>query len=253
VRYWQNGTVVQSRHLSRRTAVLIIGVLSVLTSCTSDQNSSCNSDISISDYVSTFSQGLDNFSEDRYAQLRTDSNAAYERAVNAVTEESVSTEASIVANKISTFVLVMDKIDWDVNRALDIGEAVTAASDLGSELTLRLSNAVEGQLISKCGMPSTQPPPSDSEITLPMAPIQSPTATDPIVNPLNDSSEMTVIGKMIATQFGLTITDGEATCLGMSLSDIYDVSSSDTDNAQYQRQFQRAFDNCGIEYTISSQ
>jgi hypothetical protein len=203
--------------------------------------------------VSSFSQGLDNFSEDRYAQLRTDSNAAYERAVNAVTEESVSTEASIVANKISTFVLVMDKIDWDVNRALDIGEAVTAASDLGSELTLRLSNAVEGQLISKCGMPSTQPPPSDSGITLPMAPIQSPTATDPIVNPLNDSSEMTVIGKMIATQFGLTITDGEATCLGMSLSDIYDVSSSDTDNAQYQRQFQRAFDNCGIEYTILSQ
>ena len=241
------------RYVSRCSAVLIFGALSVLASCSSDQNSSCSSDISISDYVSGFSQGLDNFSEDRYAQLRSDSNAAYERAVNAVTEKSISNEASIVANKISLLISVMDKIDWDVNRALDISEAVSAASDLGSEVTLRQSNAVEGQLISKCGMPSTQQPPTDSEITLPMAPIPSPTATDPIVSPLDDSSELTVIGKMIATQFGLTITDNEATCLGIALSDTYDVSSSDTDNAQYQRQFQRAFDNCGIDFTISGQ
>jgi PIN domain nuclease of toxin-antitoxin system len=86
-----------------------------------------------------------------------------------------------------------------------------------------------------------------------MAPIPSPTATDPIVSSLDDSSELTVIGKMIATQFGLTITDNEATCLGLALSDTYDVSSTDTDNAQYQRQFQRAFDNCAIDFTISSQ
>jgi hypothetical protein len=64
---------------------------------------------------------------------------------------------------------------------------------------------------------------------------------------------MTVVGKMIATQFGLTISDAEATCLGTSLSDIYDVSGPDTDDAQYQRQFQRAFDSCGIEFTIPNQ
>ena len=231
----------------------MLGALSVLASCSSDQNSSCSSDISISDYVSGFSQGLDNFSEDRYAQLRTDSNSAYERAVNAVTEELVSSEASMVARKIATFITVMDSIDWDVNSALDVGEAVSAAVELGSEATLRLANAVEGQLVSKCGLPSTLAPPTDSEITLPMAPIPSPTATDPVVNPLNDSSEMTVVGKMIATQFGLTITDAEATCLGTSLSDIYDVSGPDTDDAQYQRQFQRAFDSCRIEFTIPNQ
>ena len=102
-------------------------------------------------------------------------------------------------------------------------------------------------------MPSTQAPPNNPEITLPMSPIPSPTATDPIANPLDDSSELTVIGKMIATQFGLTIADSEATCLGTSLSGIYDVSGPNTDNAQYQRQFQRAFDNCGIDFTIPSQ
>ena len=253
MRYWQNGIVLSSLIRSRRYVVLLFVITSILASCSSGSDLSCVSNISISDYVSGFSQGLDNFSEDRYVQLRSDSNAAYERAVNAVTEESISNEASVVAQKISTFISVMDKIDWDVNRALEIIEAVSAAVDLGSEVTLRQANTVEGQLVSKCGLPSTQAPPNNPEITLPMAPIPSPTATDPVINSLNDSSELTVFGKMIATQFGLTITDSEATCLGTSLSDIYDVSSPDTDNVQYQRQFQRAFDNCGIGFTIPNQ
>ena len=239
MRYWQNGIVLSSLIRSRRYVVLLFGITSILASCSSGSDLSCVSNISISDYVSGFSQGLDNFSEDRYVQLRSDSNAAY--------------EASVVAQKISTFISVMDKIDWDVNRALEIIEAVSAAVDLGSEVTLRQANTVEGQLVSKCGLPSTQAPPNNPEITLPMAPIPSPTATDPVTNSLNDSSELTVFGKMIATQFGLTITDGEATCLGTSLSDIYDVSSPDTDNVQYQRQFQRAFDSCGIVFTIPNQ
>ena len=231
----------------------MFGLLGLLVSCSSETEALCSSNISISDYVASFSQGLDNFSEDRYSQLRSESNAAYERTVNAVTDDVISVEATSVATTISAFISVMDTVDWDVTRALDISEAIAAAEALGSESTLRQANAVEGQLVTRCGLPSSIAPPNNAENTLPMAPIPSPTATDPIVSPLDDSSELTVIGKMIATQFGLTITDNEATCLGLALSDTYDVSSSDTDNAQYQRQFQRAFDNCGIDFTISGQ
>ena len=232
---------------------MMFSLLGVLTSCSSDSDSSCSSIISISDFVSGFSQGLDNFSEDRYAQLRADSNAAYERTVNAVTEESVTNEASAVAKKISSIISVMEKVDWDVNRALDLGEAVSAAIDLGSESTLREANTVEALLVNKCGMPSTQAPPNESEITLPMTPIPSPTATDPTVDTVSDSSELTVVGKMIATQFGLSISDSEATCLGTSLSDVYDVSEPETSDSQYQRQFQRAFDNCGIDFSLPNE
>ena len=231
----------------------MFGLLGLLVSCSSETEALCSSNISISDYVASFSQGLDNFSEDRYSQLRSESNAAYERTVNAVTDDVISVEATSVATTISAFISVMDTVDWDVTRALDISEAIAAAEALGSESTLRQANAVEGQLVTRCGLPSSIAPPNNAENTLPMAPIPSPTATDPIVSPLDDSSELTVIGKMIATQFGLTITDNEATCLGLALSDTYDVSSPDTDNAQYQRQFQRAFDNCGIDFTISGQ
>jgi hypothetical protein len=207
----------------------------------------------VSDYVAGFSQGLDNFSEDRYAQLRSDSNAAYERTVNAVTNDLVSAQATLVATKISTFISVMDSVDWDVNRALDIVEANAAAVDLGSELTLMEANAVEAELVGLCGMPPTVAPPTEGEVTLPMNSIPSPNATDPTMNTVDESSELSVIGKIVANQFGLTVTDVEAECLGESLAGIYDVSGSNSNNAQYQRQFQRAFDSCGIDFVIPSE
>ena len=222
-------------------------------SCSSGPEAVCSSNISISDYVAGFSQGLDNFSEDRYSLLRTESNSAYERTVNAVTDDVITTEATSVASKISAFISVMDKVDWDVTRALNVSDAITAAEALGSESTLRQANAVEGQLVARCGLPSSIAPPNMPENTLPMNPIPSPTATDPTASTVSDSSELSVIGKMIANQFGLTITDTEAECLGESLSGIYDVSGPETNNAQYQRQFQRAFDGCGIVFDIPSE
>ena len=234
----------------RRRALCVFGLLGLLVSCSSDSEALCSSNISISDYVAGFSQGLDNFSEDRYSQLRSESNSAYERTVNAVTDDAITTEATSVASKISAFISVMDTVDWDVTRALDVSEAIAAAVALGSETTLRQANAVEGQLVTRCGLPSSIAPPNIAENTLPMNPIPSPTATDPITNPVSDASELTVIGKMVATQFGLTVSDSEATCLGTSLSGIYDVSGPETNNAQYQRQFQRAFDDCGIVFSV---
>ncbi len=228
----------------------MVGLLGVLASCSSNSDVLCGSNISISDYVAGFSQGLDNFSEDRYAQLRTESNSAYERTVNAVTDDSVSAEATAIATKISAFITSMDTVEWDVNRALDIAEAVEAAVDLGSESTLRQANAVEAELVKRCGMPSSVAPPPEGAVTLPMNPIPSPTATDPTTNTVSDISELSVIGKMIANQFGLTVSDSEGACLSTSLSGIYDVSGPETNNAQYQRQFQRAFDACGIVFSV---
>lgn len=233
--------------------VLAFGLLGILGSCSDNSDSVCSSSSSISDYVAGFSQGLDNFSEDRYSQLRTQSNSVYERAVNAVSSESVSTEATAIAKKVSVFISVMETVNWDVNRALDISEALAAAVDLGSESTLRDANTVEAAIVSICGMPSSVAPPNEAEVTLPMNPIQSPTATDPTMNTVSELSELSVIGKMIANQFGLTVSDSEGACLGTSLSGIYDVSGPETNNAQYQRQFQRAFDACGIIFTVPNQ
>ena len=242
--------LLSSRFGYRWSISLVAGLLGVLGSCSTNSDALCGSNISISDYVAGFSQGLDNFSEDRYAQLRTESNSAYERTVNAVTDDSVTTEATLIAKKISTFITVMDTVEWDVNRAIDIAEAVDAAVELGSELSLRQANVVEGELVARCGMPSSVAPPTDGEITLPMNPIPSPTATDPTMNTVSDLLELSVIGKMVATQFGLSVSDSEATCLGISLSDVYDVSGPNSNTAQYLSQFQQAFDKCKIIFVV---
>ena len=239
----------QSR--SRWSLSLAIGLLGVLGSCSANSDTVCGANISFSDYVAGFSQGLDNFSDDRYAQLRTESNSAYDRTVFAVADDFVTAEATAISSKISAFIRLMETVEWDVNRALDIPEAVEAAVDLGSELTLRQANAVEGELVKRCGMPSSVAPLSDEGVvTLPRNPIPSPTATDPTTKTVSDISELSVIGKMIANQFGLTVSDSEGACLGTSLSGIYDASGPETNNAQYQRQFQRAFDACGIVFFV---
>jgi hypothetical protein len=251
---WQTSYVqLNSRIGSRWNVLLAVGLVGLLSACSADSDAQCSSSISVSDYVSGFSQGLDNFSEDRYVQLRDDSNSAYERTVNAVTEESVTAEATAVAAKIATFISVMDTVDWDVNRALNVLAAIEAASELGSELTLRQANAVEGELIARCGMPETVAPPTDNEVTLPMNSIPSPNATDPPMDTVDDSAELTVIGKMVADQFGLSVTDVQAACLGKSLSNVYDASGPSSNSAQYQSQFQRAFDSCGIVFDVPSQ
>jgi hypothetical protein len=76
--YWQNDNVsFCARRVLTAKVLLLVGLLGLVTSCSSKSDSACSSRVSISDYVASFSQGLDNFSEDRYAQLRSESNAAY--------------------------------------------------------------------------------------------------------------------------------------------------------------------------------
>ena len=225
-------------------------MLMALSACSSSSSNGCGDGNSISGFVAGFSQGLDNFSEEKYAQLRTDSLNAYEVAVNAVPEEKVSVEATALANKVLAFIGVMNSVSWDINQALSIPVAIEAAVDLGSFESLREANAIESTLLSRCGLPSTFAPNAEAEITLPMNSIPSPTATDPVMESVDDSSELTVFGKVIATQFGIVVTDAEAECLGVALSGIYDVSGATPNAEQYQKQFQKAFDVCDVAFVI---
>jgi hypothetical protein len=225
-------------------------MLTVLAACSSTSSTGCGDGNSISGFVAGFSQGLDNFSEEKYAQLRTDSLNAYEVAVNAVPEKEVSVEATALAKKVLAFIGAMNSVSWDINQALSIPVAIDAAVDLGSFESLREANAIESTLLSRCGLPSTFAPNAEAEITLPMNSIPSPTATDPPMSSVDNSSELKVLGKMIATQFGLVVTDVEAQCLGVALSAIYDASGQSPDSVQYQNQFQKAFDDCKVPFVI---
>lgn len=232
------------------SSVLCLGVL---VGCGSTEESLCTSAISVPSYTLRFAQGLDNFSEDQYEQLRLDSLDARETVNGVAVSADPPTEASELAIKINEFVSAMDDVDWDVTIALQSPTAVSAATELGSTETLAQANTVDAFVISQCGLPSTLAPIEGSLDTLPSPVIPSPTQTDPPASPPNDTAEELELGRTVATIFALTLAEQSMSCLGSQLAGITDVSSASANLAQYQGQFQRAFDACDINFKVPVQ
>lgn len=230
--------------------VLLTVAVGVLVSCGGQQESLCDAPLSVPSYTMRFTQGLDNFSEDQYEQLRLDSLDVL-RTINSVAViEGSPPEASKLAVKVNKFVASMEDADWDVTIALLTTEAVQAASSLGTTETLSQANAVDAFVISNCGLPSTLAPIDAPADSLPMPSVPSPTQTDPPASPPNELSEIREEGRLIASVFGLTLSDNELVCLGTEMSKIVDVSSATANLAQYQGQFQKAFDGCQIDFKV---
>ena len=80
--------------------------------------------------------------------------------------------------------------------------------------------------------------------------IPGPTDTDPDSGLADDTSEIYALGEMVGTLFQLTLTPDEVNCLGDELVNVVDRSDATSNSAQYQSQFQRAFDYCSIAFTV---
>lgn len=228
----------------------LVVAVGALVSCGGKQDSLCASPLSVPSYTIRFSQGLDNFSEDQYQQLRLDSLDVLQTINLVAVMKDAPAEASQLAIKVNNFVAAMDDADWDVSIALLTTEAVDAATTLSSPDTLSQANDVDAFVISKCGLPTTLAPLDGTVDSLPMPSIPSPTQTDPPATPPNELSEVREEGRLIANIFGLTLSENELVCLGSEMSKIVDVSSATANLAQYQGQFQKAFDACTIAFQV---
>lgn len=226
----------------------IVSLAFAVTSCSS-QSDLCSGVKSVAGYVMSFQQGLDNFSENEYTRLRMDTNDALDTTVQ-IGRETKSAESSLLAEKIRTFQAAMIDADWDVSVALSSAAANRAASTLGTPETLTQANAVEAAIIDRCGLPSTVEPKDGTGDTLPAPVIPSPTQTDPPTDTIDQGSEDAAQGRLVATLFGLTLTQDQVVCLGRGLQTITDVSSAGANLSQYQGQFQKAFDDCNIAFTV---
>lgn len=197
-----------------------------------------------------FAQGLDNFSEDQYQQLRLDTLDVLDTINDVAVEENAPEGAALLAVSVNRFVSIMNDVDWDVSIAILTNEAVEIASELATQESLNYANEIDAFVISQCGLPSTLAPIGQTGDTLPSPSIPSPTQTDPPTSPPDDASEAREEGRLIASIFGLTLSDNQMVCLGSEVSDIVDVSGANANLAQYQGQFQKAFDACLIEFKV---
>ena len=251
---WQNGRVPRkSTFLSIFTSSLFFLGIALVSGCSFDSSDFCHGITSVAGFTVQFSQGLDNFSEDQYSQLQQSTTKTRDIVNHVAVAHPMSSEASDLTKKINVFMSSMERVHWDVSVALSDSSAVEAAAVLGNATTLTQANTVESLLIGECGLPSTLDSGIQTADTLPPPSIPSPTQTDPPTNTINENSENAALGATVSSLFHLTLSPAQTSCLGAALQGVVDVSSSNANLAQYQGQFQKAFDNCSIPFEVPTQ
>lgn len=235
--------------LRRLVAVSLVAV-SVVSGCSNTADALCDAAVSVPSFTTKFASGLDNFSDDQYEQLRLESLDIHDLLVSIVDRDPSGAAAKSLLQQVDVFIKAMDEADWDVSVALSAKGAEDAAGRLGSTGTLAMANEVDVFIISQCGLPSTLAPVNPSPETLPSPSVPSPLQTDPPSTPPNQESEDRELGRTVATLFGLTLSEDNMLCLGSALQGVYDVTSAESDIGVYQRQFQKAFDGCSIDFQV---
>ena len=235
---------------SASRGLVVVALLSFLMSCGTSVVDLCSQAVSVPSYTTRFIMGLDNFGEDQYENLRTDTIRTRETV--ALLFELYPEDENVVAvlKKIDDFASAMDATNWDVSVALRDSEAVQGAVLLGGAETISQANQIDALIISLCGLPSTFVPNEATGDTLPMPWIPGPTDTEPESTLTDDASELYALGEMVGTLFQLTLTPEEVECIGNELVNVVDKSDATSNSAQYQAQFQRAFDNCSVAFTV---
>lgn len=198
----------------------------------------------------SFSNGLTDIPESQYGSLRDDLLFALNASFESMKDQNSDSDSTRLNVKLQRFIKIMNGLNWDFSAALLDETASEAATDLGTQETLRQANAVESFVITSCGMPSTIAF-DESVDTLPSPSIPSPTATEPPSGGQNQASENLATGKVLADVYGITISDSEAQCLGSILGNVIDATSAAADSDQYAQQFQKAFEVCGINSAVS--
>ena len=233
-------------------AFTLFFIVTTLMSCGGRNSVNCDSAISISSYVIGLRQGLGDVSQNEYSQFRIDTLDVYDTVSAFVDEKDVSVAAVALQQDLADFIRFLDDAQWDVSKLADSTIAVLLVKKLSNSEALARSNEIELALIGECGVASTVPTSQDSQSQLPDVSFPPVDQTDPPANRTSDEKEAIENGRMVATLFGLTLSESEVQCLGEALSGIYDITSSAADIGQYQSQFQKAFDTCSIAFNVPS-
>lgn len=240
----------------RRRITRSIGALALLAvgACGIGSASLCEAPVSLAGFVVGFNQGLENLDSDQSAGLLPETFAASSQARLIADDEVVDAQtraaAAEFADLLENFYAVMEDALWDVPTALSVPANVSLVARIGSPETLAVANSLESLVIERCGLPPLIPTDSDVLPTLPAPSIAPPTATDPPTNTVNEKSEARAVGTTVGELFGLTLTDSDTICLGEALAGVYDVTGGASTEAAYQRQFQSAFDRCGVDFAV---
>lgn len=226
--------------------------LTVLVSCSSsDSLPVCTSTMDISRILNRLGSESDMVGGMTSSDLHND----LERSlyVLELLTKSASSDVTARVTQVKTALLdlsaALDEVDWDIATAATNSKVQSALAAFSDKTVADASVIVSDYTQSLCGTKSSIAISNDAS-TLPL-PIQpSPTATDPPMGLTDNASDAHATGLLVATLFGITATEVQINCLGAALQGIQDVTSASETLEQYQRQFQKAFDSCEIDFRV---
>lgn len=233
--------------------MVVTGILALgLSACSSSESAICGPEESIGVVASAIAMGQYEFDEtDGGATLRLAVSAALnqlELVVDDTTSE-LATQATVVKTHFEEFLNAADELLWDDSLMSSDVRIDSAVAGLNSDEGVYATTAVDSYIAGECDEQSSGEIAADAGLpTLPPPPISAPDATDPPIEMLDVDNEARALGETIAALFGLEVESEVALCLGRSLSEVADRSGQSS--AEYQAQFQVAFDACGLDYTI---
>ncbi len=243
----------QVRYLRVPTSMVVTCALAVsLSACSSSVSALCGPEESVGEVASAIAIGQYEFDEtDGGASLRLAVSAALNQLemVADETTAELAAQATAVKGYFESFLNVADELLWDDSLMTSDVRIDSVVAGLNSDDGVFATTAVDSYIAGECDEQLSGSLGSDAGLpTLPPPPISAPTATDPPIEMLDVDNEARALGETIAALFGLEVESEVALCLGRSLSEVADRSGQSS--AEYQAQFQVAFDACGLDYTI---
>lgn len=162
---------------------------------------------------------------------------------------AVGAEIEILVGVLADLRDALDARAWDLEGAAE-DESVQAALDAIDEDSVQTANVVvESYLTARCGA-ATAEAGGDTALTLPTPTGLVPAEDEPVTGAVDNESDALALGSIVALSFGLDLGTEQLQCLGSELVDVVDLSDETSSTAAYLRQFQSAFDACGIDFVV---
>lgn len=239
----------RSMVLAVASAALLAGTLAACSDAA--ESPLCSGRVSVADFVVQFGQGMAEFDDSTVLDLQANSVSVLDVLLAARdSDPETKSAAESLSAKLAAFIAGMNAHDWIISDALD-DDAVGRASDaLATEDSLRQANTVEALVLRTCPAAVTVAAPEATYDTLPSPSVPSPTATDPPASGQKDASQEYALGQLIGNTFGITMTPVQVQCVGTALSGVTDATGAQAGPGQYSAQYQRAFDDCGVDFTV---
>lgn len=241
--------------LARKFAVglLAAGVCVVAASCSTKKLPTvCEKIDNLSQAVGALRNGIDELSGQYAGELDTD----ISESLVLLDSLSVEAPAGVVDNVtlmragLAEVQSALDNVGWDIEAAKGDTPAIQAVDKLRGDDMVTAVTMITNYVNGICATTGTVDPSADGIGTLPAQTIPTPPVTDPPMGTVDNGTDARAIGYEIATTFGITATDEQLECLGTQLQDVVDKSDETSTNGAYNRQFQAAFDECGIDFTV---